>query len=99
MGPTGPVPSPSEIPATAGEINLPNVDDPMLGPVAPPQNVLTTWQQALALVRQNSTTLKSAAARVQQAEAVARQTLSASLPSLTGGAGINYHILKGEVPP
>jgi outer membrane protein TolC len=90
------VPAPSEIPATAGEINLPNVEDPMLGPVAPPQNVLTSWQQALALVRQNSTTLKSAAARVQQAEALARQTLSGSLPTLTGSAGVNYHILKGE---
>jgi multidrug efflux system outer membrane protein len=96
VGPTGPVPAPSEIPATAGEINLPNVDDPMLGPVAPPQNVLTSWRQALTLVRQNSTTLKNAAARVQQAEAVARQTLSASLPSLTGNASVNYHILKGE---
>src|SRR5687767_7527858 len=52
VGPTGPVPSLSEIPATAGEINLPNVDDPMLGPVAPPQNVLSSWQQALTLVRQ-----------------------------------------------
>jgi outer membrane protein TolC len=68
----------------------------MLGPVAPPQNVLTSWQQALTLVRQNSTTLKSSAARVQQAEAIARQTLSGALPSLTGNAGINYHILKGE---
>jgi outer membrane protein TolC len=96
VGPTGPVPSPSEIPATAGEISLPNVEDPMLGPVAPPENVLTSWQQALALVRQNSTTLKSAAARVQQSEAFARQALSGSLPTLTGNAGINYHILKGE---
>lgn len=68
----------------------------MLAPIAPPKNVLTSWQQALALVRQNSTTLRNAAARVQQAEALARQQLSASLPTLTGNASVNYHILKGE---
>ncbi len=67
----------------------------MLAPPPPPMRTLRSWQEGLALVRQNSTTLRTSAARVMQAEAQARQALSGALPTLTGTANVTHHLLKG----
>lgn len=76
---------------------LPQVDDPMLDVPPPPPRVLRSWQEGLALVRRNSTALRSNRALIRQAEAESRLALSPSLPSLTAGAGVTHHLLKGEV--
>ncbi|HVJ14600.1 MAG TPA: TolC family protein, partial [Polyangiaceae bacterium] len=83
-------------PTTPAEPKLPTVEDPMLQPPPPPRRTLRNWQEALQLVRQNSTSLRTQAARVFQAEARARQALSLALPQLVGTANLTHQILKGE---
>jgi outer membrane protein TolC len=75
---------------------LPSIDDPMLAEPPPPQRTLRSWKEGLSLVRQNATSLRTSAARVAQSEALARQALAGALPTLTGTAGINHHLLRGE---
>jgi outer membrane protein TolC len=81
--------------------NLPTIADPMLDPLPAPKRTLTSWQQALKLVRTRSTNLRSTLAQVKQATGVARQALSRALPTLTAQASVNRHLLFGEgpVPP
>jgi len=93
--PAPPAPAPAGTPASTEPV-LPNVDDPMLQPLPAPKNVLSTWQQALALVRAKNTSLRIQIARVDEARAISRQALSAMLPTLTGNATINRHLLLGE---
>lgn len=68
----------------------------MLEPPPPPPQVLSTWREALTRIRNESTSLRIARARIAQAEAEARLTLSPALPSLTGNAGLQHHLLRGE---
>lgn len=79
-----------------GEPALPEIHDPMLEPLPPPQRVLRTWQEALARIRSESTSLRTARARTAQAEAEARLALSPAVPTLTGNAGLQHHLLRGE---
>ena len=90
-----PAPSPAT-PSAPAEPVLPEVDDPMLKRLPPPKNVLTTWKQALALLRTQSVELRTQLARVDEARARSRQALSAALPTLTGTAGVTRHLLLGE---
>jgi multidrug efflux system outer membrane protein len=89
--PAAPIP-----PAAAEEPKLPEVDDPMLKEMPPAPNVVRSWQQAILMVRSQSTSLRIAAAQAEQARAQARQALSGALPSLTGTGSINHHLLRGE---
>ncbi len=68
----------------------------MLAPVPPATNVLATWQDAVRILRDNSTTLKTARAREDVARAQSRQVLAGSLPLLSADAGITHHFLRGE---
>lgn len=68
----------------------------MLSPVPPAQNVLQTWRDALRLLRENSTTLRSLRAQRDVASAVAEQALSPALPTLTGNAAVTRQLLSGK---
>lgn len=82
--------------ASTLEPNLPDVDDPMLAPLPPPPRVLGSWREALGLVRTRSTTLSRAVAQVEVASGQSRQALARALPTLTGTAQIQRHLLTGE---
>jgi outer membrane protein TolC len=78
------------------ESTLPQITDDMLAPAPPAINVLQSWQDAIRLLRQNSSTLRSLQAQQEVARAQARQALSPALPVLTADAGITRHLLTGE---
>ncbi|EPX57015.1 Heavy metal RND efflux outer membrane protein, CzcC family [Cystobacter fuscus DSM 2262] len=71
----------------------PQVNDPMLAPVEPAPRRVTTWQEALALVRERSTDLRTAEANVQRAEGRWRQSLSLLLPNARLSAGVSTDLL------
>ncbi|HWA74901.1 MAG TPA: TolC family protein [Polyangiaceae bacterium] len=91
--PAAPTANPTAAPA------LPQVEDPMLAPPPPAAHVLNTWQEALATLRRDSTSLKIAQARIEQARGRARTTLAGALPSLNGRASATQQLLTGESPP
>ncbi len=74
---------------------MPDVSDPLLDPPPPPAHVLSSWRQALALVRDQSINMRLARANVLQAEASARQALAPALPQLAAQGTVNYQIIKG----
>jgi outer membrane protein TolC len=74
---------------------MPEVNDAMLAPVETPTQILSTWQQALALVRSRSTSIASAQSRVVEAQARSRQALSSSLPELSGNGSVRRSLLFG----
>jgi outer membrane protein TolC len=94
--PDQPVLGPPATPVQGSEPQLPEVSDPMLAPVPPPKNVLSSWQQALQLARSQSSSLIIAKAQADLARAQARVTLSESLPKLVGDAFVTHHLLRGE---
>jgi outer membrane protein TolC len=71
----------------------PQVDDPMLTPVPAPQRVLTSWQEAVSLLRARSTNLKIALDQVLQAEAATRIALAQYLPTIVGNGVYTHQIL------
>jgi outer membrane protein TolC len=88
--PAAPAATPNAAPA------LPQVEDPMLVPAPPAPRVLNTWQEALATLRRDSTSLKSAQARIEQARGRARTTLAGALPQVNGRANATQQLLRGE---
>jgi outer membrane protein TolC len=96
-GPVAPVaPAGAQPPNAPAEPSLPQVTDDMLAPVPPATHVLGSWREALKILRDNSSTLRSVRAQQDVAEAQSRQVLSGSLPVLTADAGITRHLLKGQ---
>lgn len=77
---------------------LPTSDDPLLTPVPLPAKVLSSWQEALALVRTQSTVLAGARTRVERAEADVTTARSHFLPTLTGTAQATDHLIRTELP-
>ncbi|MEO7109946.1 MAG: TolC family protein [Polyangiaceae bacterium] len=71
----------------------PSVNDPMLAPVPPPTQVVSSWQEALSLVRARSTDLQVAYDEVLRAEASSRSALAGTLPQLNGSAAYTHQIL------
>jgi outer membrane protein TolC len=96
--PVAPAPAaaPASPAATSPEPTLPQITDDMLAPAPPATNVLQSWQDAIRLLRANSSTLRSLQAQQEIAQAQARQALSPALPLVTADAGITRHLLKGE---
>src|SRR5687767_15609657 len=60
-------PSAGTAPAAVTEPTLPTIDDPMLAPAPAASQVLTSWRQAIDLVRRRSTNLRTSLARVDEA--------------------------------
>jgi multidrug efflux system outer membrane protein len=87
--------SPVVPPAPEAEPKMPEVNDPMLLPVQAPLHQLTSWRQALVLVRQRSTARRISQAQLEQAEGAARRALALALPTLSGTATYNRHLLLG----
>jgi outer membrane protein TolC len=92
--PVVPAPAPSTTPPAEPE--LPQVADDMLAPVPPATNVLQNWRDALRLLRQNSSTLRTLEAEQDVARAQARQALAPALPTLTGNGSVTRQLLKGD---
>ncbi len=81
--------------AVPAEPTLPQVADDMLAPVPPATNVLQNWRDALRLLRQNSSTLRTLQAQQDVSRAQARQAMAPSLPTLTGNGSVTQQLLKG----
>jgi outer membrane protein TolC len=95
-------PTPPAAAATGADIltapELPEVEDPMLAPVPPATHALSGWEAALTLVRNQNPDVRRAQAQIDAARGQARQTLARSLPTLTGTASTNFHVLTGVGP-
>ncbi|MET0401818.1 MAG: TolC family protein, partial [Cystobacter sp.] len=76
----------------------PQVEDPMLAPVEQAGRRVASWQEALRLVRERSTDLRSAEANVQRAEGRWRQSLSLLLPNARLNAGVATDLLHPTLP-
>jgi outer membrane protein TolC len=87
---------PTDAAAAPAEPVLPQVTDDMLAPVPPATNVLQDWRDAVRLLRDNSTQLKSLRAQEDVQRAIARQALAPALPSLAAQAGVTRHLLRGD---
>ncbi|MFE8599251.1 TolC family protein [Archangium violaceum] len=74
------------------------VDDPMLAPAPPASEQVGSWEEALGLLRERSTDLRTAEAGVERAEGRWRQALSALLPNARATAGVALDILNPENP-
>src|SRR5215472_19045938 len=97
-GPATPTMRPGDQPAGAAEAPVaipppPSVNDPMLAPVPPAARSISTWEQALALLRSRSTDLRTSYDQVLQAEANTRTALAATLPTITGTATATHNFL------
>jgi len=86
----------AEAAGTVPEPNLPQITDDMLAPVPPATNVLQDWRDALRVLRENSTTLRSLRAQEDVSRAAARQALAPALPNLSAAAGVTRQLLRGD---
>jgi outer membrane protein, multidrug efflux system len=84
----------------------PEVNDPMLAPVAHATIEIATWEEALRHVRARSTDLRIAAAAILSAEAKQRVALAGALPSINGQLALTHNIITkdltqptGEITP
>ncbi|WNG14177.1 TolC family protein [Cystobacter fuscus] len=75
----------------------PEVSDPMLAPVPPAPVQVSSWDEALQLLRQRSTELGTALARVETASGQRRVELAGLLPTLNGSASVQYNLLGPTV--
>lgn len=76
----------------------PPVDDPMLAPAPAPGRVLSSWREAMSLVRSRSTDLRIAIDRVTQARALTRVALASYLPTITATGGYAHEFLTRNNP-
>lgn len=65
----------------------------MLQPVDEPTQVLSSWRQALSLIRARSTSLATAQARIREANARSRQALSGTLPEISANGSVRRALL------
>lgn len=83
-------------PVTAVEPTLPQITDDMLAPVPPAAHVLQDWREALRLLRQNSSTLRTLQAQEEVSRAQARQALAPALPQVSATGAVTRQLLKGK---
>jgi len=74
--PAGAATAPVELPPP------PTIDDPMLAPMPPASKNLSTWEEALDLIRARSTDLRIAYDEVERAAGLTRSALAATLPTI-----------------
>ncbi|AKQ70390.1 Heavy metal RND efflux outer membrane protein, CzcC family [Myxococcus hansupus] len=75
------------------------VSDPLLEPIPPASLQVATWDEALRLLRQRSTTLYSALAQVEAAAGAQRVALATLLPTVTGTVSVQYNVLNPDATP
>nr|WP_224369321.1 TolC family protein [Hyalangium versicolor] len=68
----------------------------MLAPAAPAPRQVSTWDEALALVKERSTDLDSARAGIERAEGRWRQSLAALLPNARFAGGVAVDLLNTD---
>ncbi len=88
--------APAPTPTPQAEPVLPEPSDPLLEPPPPPAHVLSTWQDALKQVRDQSVNMRLARANVLQAEGQVRIALAPALPQLLGTASVTKYLIKGD---
>ena len=93
----GPAQAQPVVPASNEIPKAPDVDDPMLAPVAPPKRYVASWADALNLVHARSTDLATAYAEIRRAEAATRSALAATLPTVNASASIPHQFITREV--
>ncbi len=94
-----PATPPADAPPAAAqptEPNLPDIEDPMLAEVPPPQHLLRSWHDALGIIRARASSLRIAQARLEQSQGLSRQALGRALPRLTGTANVRRDLLTGQ---
>src|SRR5258708_7912258 len=74
-------------------------DDEMLQPVAAALRLVSSWDEALGALRARSTDLRIALDEVERSDAVWRETLAASLPTLNGSANLTGNLLRKRQCP
>jgi len=82
------LPAPPSLPAPLVQ------DDEMLQPVAAAARQVSSWDEALGALRARSTDLRIALDEVERSDAVWRETLAASLPTLNGSANLTGNLLR-----
>src|SRR6185503_3417352 len=88
---------PGAAPATPSATALPAQlveNDEMLQPIAPPRYVVSSWEEALAALKARSTDLRIVIDEIDRSEALWREALAASLPTVTGSGSITYNVLR-----
>jgi multidrug efflux system outer membrane protein len=88
-------PPPAAATATPDQPALPNVEDPMLVPVPAPAHTLTSWREAMSLLRSRNTQLRSQLAQVDVARARSREALALALP--TFGTALGSTFIRAEL--
>jgi outer membrane protein, multidrug efflux system len=78
---------------------LAQATDPLLAPLPAEAETVTSFDEALARLRQGSDTLEIAAARARAAAAQSRQALAALLPLIQGTASATYDVLRPDSAP
>ena len=68
----------------------------MLAPVPPATNVLQDWRDALRVLREHSTAIRTLRAQEDVTRAQARQALAPALPNLSANGGVTRHLLRGD---
>ncbi|HZI11965.1 MAG TPA: TolC family protein, partial [Myxococcus sp.] len=74
----------------------PSVSDPLLAPVPPAPAQVSSWAEALELLRQRSTDLRTALAQVESAAGLQRVALAGLLGTLTGTVSTQYNVLNPD---
>lgn len=75
-----------------------DIDDPLLEPLEPATRQLTSWDEALQLVRERSTDDRSAVAGLERAQAQSRQALSGLLPNIRASGSVTLDVLNPSRP-
>jgi outer membrane protein, multidrug efflux system len=86
-------------PLTAAQVTPPTVSDPLLEPVPPPAKVVSTWREALSMVKSRSTDLRVSLLDLSRAEAQARVALGAALPPVSASANVTRQLIRSVVDP
>ena len=74
----------------------PEVDDPMLAPVARPKIEVGNWEEALKHVRARSTDLRIAAQEIARAEAQSRIALAGALTTINGQGTYTHNLITNS---
>lgn len=93
---------PGTTPTTATPVGQlpppPDVNDPMLDPVARPKVEISTWEEALKHLRARSTDLRIAAQEVVRAEGQSRVALAGALTSINGTGSYTHNMITNTIP-